>query len=53
MQNLTTLDSVAELNIGILCACIPVFFVLFRPFLQKIEGGFIYLKGQVSPRPSK
>ncbi|KAK8123168.1 hypothetical protein PG984_011838 [Apiospora sp. TS-2023a] len=44
---------VAELNIGILCACIPVFFVLFRPVLRRFETGFVYLKERFSPRANK
>ncbi|KAK8043338.1 hypothetical protein PG993_005768 [Apiospora rasikravindrae] len=41
---------VAELNFGILCACIPVFFVLFKPVMRKAENGFSYLKGRLGPR---
>ncbi|KAK7962962.1 uncharacterized protein PG986_003787 [Apiospora aurea] len=44
---------VAELNIGILCACIPVFFVLFKPIIQKAEAVFIYLNGWLSPHAHK
>ncbi|KAJ2991851.1 hypothetical protein NUW58_g2372 [Xylaria curta] len=44
--------SVAELNIGILCACIPVFFVLFKTAARRTEYGFIYLKEHFSPRGS-
>ncbi|KAK8074425.1 hypothetical protein PG997_009088 [Apiospora hydei] len=44
---------VAEVNIGILCACIPVFFVLFKPAIRKAETVFVYLKGRLSPRANK
>ncbi|KAI1385116.1 uncharacterized protein F4822DRAFT_383489 [Hypoxylon trugodes] len=43
---------VAELNIGISCACIPVFFVLFRSFMQRTESGFDYMRRFLSPRHS-
>ncbi|RAH66287.1 uncharacterized protein BO66DRAFT_431454 [Aspergillus aculeatinus CBS 121060] len=39
---------VVELNIGILCACVPVFFVVLRTWLQRTESGFVYLKQRLT-----
>ncbi|KAI0399832.1 hypothetical protein F4802DRAFT_587864 [Xylaria palmicola] len=44
--------TVAELNIGILCACIPVFSVLFKTAVQRTESGFIHLRERLSPHGS-
>ncbi|KAI1152776.1 hypothetical protein F4825DRAFT_450196 [Nemania diffusa] len=40
---------VAELNVGILCACISVFFVLFKGIVQRTESGFQYLREHLNP----
>ncbi|TGJ75780.1 hypothetical protein E0Z10_g10959 [Xylaria hypoxylon] len=44
--------TVAELNVGILCACIPIFFVLFKGVVQRTESSFLYLRGHLSPHGS-
>lgn len=46
------LHSVTELNIGILCACVPVFFVVLRTWFQKTESGFVYLRQRLTSRSS-
>ncbi|GKZ16514.1 hypothetical protein AbraIFM66951_000253 [Aspergillus brasiliensis] len=42
---------VVELNIGVLCACVPVFFVVLRTWKQKTETGFVYLKQRLLTPP--
>ncbi|RAL07030.1 uncharacterized protein BO97DRAFT_438736 [Aspergillus homomorphus CBS 101889] len=39
---------VVELNIGILCACVPVLFVVLRTWMQRTESGFVYLKKRLT-----
>ncbi|RWA06921.1 hypothetical protein EKO27_g8182 [Xylaria grammica] len=46
-------QAVAELNVGILCACIPVFFVLFKGVVKRTESSFLYLRGHLSPHGSR
>ncbi|GCB25006.1 hypothetical protein AAWM_07891 [Aspergillus awamori] len=42
---------VVELNIGVLCACVPVFFVVLRTWKQRTESGFVYLKQRLLTPP--
>ncbi|TPR09824.1 hypothetical protein CAN33_0053400 [Aspergillus niger] len=42
---------VVELNIGVLCACVPVFFVVLRTWKQRTETGFAYLKQRLLTSP--
>ncbi|KAI1822658.1 hypothetical protein F4861DRAFT_375650 [Xylaria intraflava] len=42
--------SVAELNVGLLCACMPVAFVLFQDFAQRTEAGYWRLFSYVRSR---
>ncbi|RDH21560.1 hypothetical protein M747DRAFT_330544 [Aspergillus niger ATCC 13496] len=44
-------SSVVELNIGVLCACVPVFFVVLRTWKQRTETGFAYLKQRLLTSP--
>ncbi|KAJ5093633.1 hypothetical protein N7456_009494 [Penicillium angulare] len=47
------LSSVTELNVGIFCACVPVFFVVIRTWMEKTESGFIHLRQRLTSRNSK
>lgn len=53
-KNITSqiFNSAVELNIGIVCACMPVAFVLFKTFAQKTESSYKYLLGYILPRPT-
>ncbi|KAL2819497.1 hypothetical protein BJX63DRAFT_428712 [Aspergillus granulosus] len=42
--------SVTELNIGIFCACVPIFFVVLKTWILRIESGFVYLKQRLISR---
>ncbi|GLA17281.1 hypothetical protein AnigIFM62618_004416 [Aspergillus niger] len=42
---------VVEINIGVLCACVPVFFVVLRTWKQRTESGFVYLKQRLLTPP--
>ncbi|KAI9375066.1 hypothetical protein BJX61DRAFT_540213 [Aspergillus egyptiacus] len=46
--HLMFIDSVAELNIGIFCACVPVFFVLLKTWKARAESGFVYFRQRLS-----
>ncbi|KAI5861021.1 hypothetical protein GGS23DRAFT_578385 [Durotheca rogersii] len=42
--------AVAELNVGIICCCMPVIFVLFRGLLAKTESFWVSLVSYLGPR---
>ncbi|KAJ0417614.1 hypothetical protein BJY00DRAFT_325448 [Aspergillus carlsbadensis] len=45
---------ITELNIGISCACVPVFFVLLKSWMRSAESGVAYLRHRLpSPHGSK
>ncbi|KAL5332697.1 hypothetical protein BJX70DRAFT_383319 [Aspergillus crustosus] len=44
--------SVTELNVGILCACVPVFFVVLKTWMQQAESGIMYLRQRLTSRGS-
>ncbi|KAL3469475.1 hypothetical protein BJX99DRAFT_265145 [Aspergillus californicus] len=39
---------VTELNIGIFCACTPVFFVLLKTWTERAESAFMYLRQRLT-----
>ncbi|KAL2819495.1 hypothetical protein BJX63DRAFT_439029 [Aspergillus granulosus] len=41
---------VTELNIGIFCACVPIFFVVLKTWMLRTESGFVYLKQRLTSR---
>ncbi|KAL4973066.1 hypothetical protein BDW66DRAFT_154148 [Aspergillus desertorum] len=44
---------VTELNVGIFCACVPVFFVVLKTWMERAESGFVYLRQRLTTRGSK
>ncbi|KAL4935585.1 hypothetical protein BDV06DRAFT_234187 [Aspergillus oleicola] len=44
---------VTELNIGIFCACVPIFFVVLKTWMERAESGFVYLRNRLTTRGSR
>jgi hypothetical protein len=42
--------SATELNIGIFCACAPVFYTLLKTWMQRAESAYVYLRQRLSLR---